>query len=108
MDFSEEAVLINVRASETNDLLDRCTYFREEMEPAAIEIIEAELRQRGIDEEAILIHAQCDPPVLRFNGLAVKCSFCSRAAVWEGWGWHRLWGLWPIFPTWLYRCPDHV
>ena len=32
------------------------------------------------------------------DGTAVRCSFCHRPAVAEGWGWHRLWGVLPLFP----------
>jgi hypothetical protein len=41
------------------------------------------------------------------DGTAVGCSFCHRPAVAEGWGWHRLWGLLPVFPRYYYYCSEH-
>jgi hypothetical protein len=107
MKFDLQRARINVRASSTEDLLERCTVFREDMEPEALEVIEEELHSRGIDQNTIDAHAGTRTDVLYAGGLALKCSFCHRGAVGERWGWHRLWGLMPIFPRRLRFCRTH-
>jgi hypothetical protein len=37
----------------------------------------------------------------------VRCSFCHAPAVAEGWGWHRLWGRFPVFPRFFFYCASH-
>jgi hypothetical protein len=99
----------NVRSANTEDLLDRVTVYRAGMESEAIPIIEAELRQRGVSREEIEEHAEKrrQETTLLPDGTAVPCSFCHRPAVAEGWGWHRLWGLWPVFPRYYHYCAVH-
>jgi hypothetical protein len=79
------------------------------MEPDALRIIEGELRDRGISEAQIDAHAAARAPVvLRLaDGTARSCSICRRPAVAEGWGWHRLWGLVPVFPCYYLYCTQH-
>ncbi len=42
------------------------------------------------------------------DGLALKCVKCARPAVAQKWGWHRLWGVLPIFPRWKAYCEEHL
>jgi hypothetical protein len=107
--FDPQRVLVNVRKATTEDLLDRVTAYRAGMEPEAIDIIEAELRQRGVGTDEIEAHAErCRRETLQLpDGTAVKCTFCHRPAVARGWGWHRLWGLVPLFPRSFRYCPEH-
>jgi hypothetical protein len=107
--FDRERVLLNVRKSTTEDLLDRVTAYRAGMEPEAIDLIEAELLQRGVGAEQIKSHTRrCQQETLQLaDGTAVKCSFCRRPAVVRLWGWHRLWGLLPIFPRQMRYCAKH-
>jgi hypothetical protein len=108
MQFDAERVLLNVRQSTTEDLLDRVTAYREEMEPEALRIIEAELSDRGVTAEQVEVHAEqyrCEttfPP-----GEVYRCSFCRRPALIQAWGWHRLWGRLPLFPRLLRYCRKH-
>ncbi len=109
MRFDRERVKANVQKADTEDLLDRATVYREQMEPEALFVIEDELRARGVTPAAIDEHARKreEAGLWAPDGRAVRCSFCDRPAVARRWGWHRLWGLLPLFPR-LYRaCATH-
>ncbi len=107
--FDLERVKANVRQSTTEDLLDRITVYRAGMEDSALQVIEEELRARGIRGEAIAAHEERRRRESSFlpDGTAIPCSFCYRPAVAEGWGWHRLWGLLPVFPRFYHYCAEH-
>jgi hypothetical protein len=107
--FNRERVLANVRSATTEDLVDRVTAYRAGMEPEALDIIEAELRARGVAADQIDAHAErCRRETLQLpDGTAAKCSFCYRPAVARAWGWHYLWGLVPIFPRPFRYCREH-
>src|SRR5262245_10163628 len=109
MRFDPQRVLLNARQAGTEDLLDRVTAYREGMEPEALEIIEAELRRRGVGPEQIEAHARRyrEEGVALPGGAAAKCSLCRRPAVARGWGWHRLWGRLPLFPRPFRYCEAH-
>jgi hypothetical protein len=109
MKFDTRKVWANARQASTDDLMDRVTVFREGMEPEALAIIEAELRDRGITPEMIEAHARAgrEKCVRSADGAALPCSFCRKPAVVEGWGWQRLWGFLPIFPRRFRYCRDH-
>src|ERR1700694_472278 len=100
MHFDPNRVRVNVRQAATEDLLDRATVYRGGMEPAALEIIEAELRDRGIGEDQLEAHAarRAREAILLPDGTAIPCTFCHRPAVAQGWGWHRMWDKLPVFP----------
>ncbi|HXG08278.1 MAG TPA: hypothetical protein VNK04_00650 [Gemmataceae bacterium] len=106
MHFDADRVRQNARVADTDDLLDRVTVYREGMEPEALDLIEEELRARGVTPAQIAAHArQRQGQVLRLpDGTAAVCSFCRRPAVAEGWGWHWLLGLLPIFPRRFFYC----
>lgn len=110
MRFDLERVRRNVRQASTEDLLDRVTVYRAGMEAEALAVIEEELRARQVSAEAIAAHAERRR--LETNrlpdGTARPCSFCHRPAVAEGWGWHRLGGLVPLFPRFYYYCAEHL
>jgi hypothetical protein len=106
--FDAKKVQENARKASTEDLLDRVTAYREGMEPEALDIIEAELRQRGVGPEEIEAHSLRGHDILRLpDGVAAKCSFCRRPAVESRWGAHKLFGLLPVFPRRLYFCAEH-
>jgi hypothetical protein len=108
MEFDSQKVWLNARQASTEDLLDRITVYRPGMEPEAVEIIEAELRGRGIHQEQVEEHEKNRGEVIRLaDGTAAKCSFCYRPAVTQGWGWHRLWRKVPVFPRLFYWCEEH-
>lgn len=89
--------------------MDRMTVWRDQLEPAAVEIIAAELRQRGVGPEAIEAHRQqrAAAGIQGSDGIAWKCSFCGKPARGRRWGWHRLWGWLPVFPRKFACCADH-
>src|SRR5262249_18726233 len=105
-----EKVGLNVRAADTEDLLDRATVYRAGMEPAALELIDRELRERGVSAEQIAEHARRREGslVLGRDGLPVRCAKCGRPAVTEACRWHRVWGLVPLFPRRVALCAEHA
>ncbi len=104
-----DAVEANVARAETEDLLDRATVYRNGMEPEALHLIDAELRARGIGDADLAAHRDRRArAVYGSDGLAVKCGKCARPAVARKWGWHRLWGLLPVFPRPLAFCELHL
>ena len=109
VEFDLAQVRANVRAATTEDLLDRATVYRAGMEAEALPIIDEELHSRGVTPADIDAHAEKrrQETTLLPDGTAVRCSFCHRPAVAEGWGWHRLWGLWPVFPRYFHYCSEH-
>lgn len=107
MNFDLERIRKNVKEASTEELLDRITAYRAGMEPAAIEVIEAELDRRGVGEEQVREHANRRSDTLRRGTVAQRCSFCERPAVTRGWGWHRLWGKVPAFPRLFNYCEMH-
>src|SRR5436190_477070 len=101
-----QKMLENIRAADTDDLLDRVTVFRANMEPEAVDLIEGELRRRGVGPKKIDAYREdCLRECLyHYDGTAKVCSFCRKPAVKEGWGWHRMLGKIPIIPRWLRYC----
>jgi len=104
--FDIERIKENVQKASLEDLLDRATVYRAGMEPEALEIIEAELRKRGVDQSLRNAHAaQRDRSgILQRDGIALKCSLCNLPAVAQGWGWQRVGArrpepltVWPLF-----------
>jgi hypothetical protein len=109
--YNHERVLADVRRATTEDLLDRVTAYRAAMEPEALDLIEAELRSRGVTAAQVADHDErCRREVLFGpDGVAARCSrkTCHRPAVAEGWAWHRLWGRLPLFPRFYRYCAEH-
>jgi hypothetical protein len=107
--FNSERVLTNVRLASTEDLLERVTAFRAELEPEAIDIIEAELDARHVSQAEIAAAAQHwrEQGLHLPDGSVARCSLCRRPAVGERLGWHRLFGRVPVFPRWLRYCAEH-
>jgi hypothetical protein len=108
--FNPDKVLAKAREAETDDLLDRVTVFREELEPDAVEILEAELARRGVSPDDIAAHRRAwRHRVLRHPaGGVAKCSQCPRAAMGSSIDWHRLWGLIPLFKRTYFHCEKHA
>jgi len=109
MELDLDRVRANVKTASTEDLLDRATVYRAEMEPAALLIIEEELRQRGVTAAQQVDHQQRRQDVLIDQArMPRRCALCSKPAVWRGWRWHRLWGWLPVFPRPMALCEDHA
>jgi hypothetical protein len=109
MRFDLHTVARNIRKAGTEELLDRVTIFRTEMEPAAIDLIEGELDSRGITPEQIADHdrERWETAILLPDGTALRCSFCNRPAVARGRGWLRLFGRIPLIPRVFAHCEHH-
>jgi tRNA A37 methylthiotransferase MiaB len=106
--FDSQRVLANVRRADTQDLLNRATAYRAGMEPEALQIIERELYDRGIGSQEIEEHwSRLGEVIYLEDGCAASCSFCRLPAVAQGWGWHRLRGVLPLFPRLFYYCKVH-
>lgn len=110
----DEAELVRVRAnvakSSTEDLLDRVTVYRDGMEPDALDLIEAELRRRGIGVETITAHEAGRRATMKTDadGQPRLCHACRRPAVVVRWVWFRAWGLLPLFPLRAGFCAEHA
>jgi hypothetical protein len=104
-----ERIRENIRQATTEDLLDRATIYREGMEAEALDIIERELQQRGVSWDARSEHERKRREETLFDsqGLPMKCYRCRRPAVVETRGWHRLWGVLPLFPRRFAWCAEH-
>jgi hypothetical protein len=109
MRFELERVKQNIAEAETVELLDRITADRLGMEPLAVALIEDELARRGVTAEDVFAHAEHieRAAVHLLDGTAARCSICGRPAMTSGWGWHRLWGVLPLFPRQYYYCAAH-
>jgi hypothetical protein len=110
-DLNLEHVRSNVRNSSLEDLLDRATIYRKQMEPQALAVIDAELLERGVTAECIKTHLDSRQDYLVDESeIAVKCSFCDRPAVeaedW-GWGWQLLFRKLRLTPPPLAKCSVH-
>ena len=110
MDLDLKKVAEFMRRTTDEDLLDRVTLYREQMEPAALDLFEGELSRRGFDREEIAAHeADFGRDALRDGeGGFARCHFCGRPAVHRGRGWHRLWGRIPVFPRLFATCRRHA
>lgn len=109
MRMNLEDVRANVRAAATEDLLDRATVYRDGMEAEALDLIERELHERGVSRDAVAEHERKRREQTLFDsrGIALKCHRCPRPAVVETRGWHRLWGLLPLFRRRFAWCAEH-
>ena len=110
MNLDLRIVAENIRKTDTEELLDRVTVYRAGMEPAAVDLIYAELSNRGVHEDQIAEHHhQRQTDVLfQADGTAIVCSFCDRPAIVQAQGWHKLWGKVPLFPRLLAYCDRHA
>lgn len=109
MKLNLDRVRQNVRKADTEDLLDRATVYRSEIEAAALAIIDAELVNRNVTIEQIEAHCVARQETLsRDDGTTIKCSFCYRPAISSKWGWHRLFGILPIFRRRISWCAVHL
>ncbi len=108
MNFDPKRAEANARAASTEDLLDRVTVYRADLEPAALPIILTELRSRGVDAASIVAHeVELGDVLCDATGSPRPCSFCRRPAIEVRWAWHRMFGKVPLFP-WRYRwCEIH-
>jgi len=109
MQVDLERVRANIHKASTEDLLDRATVYRDGMEADALDLIERELRERGVSWDAIAEHEHKRRQETLFDadGVALKCHKCSRPAVGESWDFHRMWGLLPVFPRRFAWCAEH-
>jgi hypothetical protein len=101
----------NVLTSSTEDLLDRVTVYRDGMDPAALEVIEAELRRRGVSQEAVTAHDLSQRATVKTDseGRALVCQVCHRPAVVVRWEWFRLFWIIPVFPVRpVGYCAEHA
>jgi hypothetical protein len=101
----------DARRTSTENLLDRVTVYRGEMESPAVEVIESELKARGVSNSEVEAHAamrERDGLLRRPDGSVVRCNFCPRPATAHRWRWHRLWGWFlPLIPRFFHLCKEH-
>jgi hypothetical protein len=106
--FNLEKVQANVRQAETADLLDRATVWRDGMEPEALEVIDAELRRRGVKPEDLEAHRlqRAESVIVRRDGWPAVCYYCGKPAVARRWIWGR-WRFGPPLPRRASVCEEH-
>lgn len=104
-----KTIAARMRKAETEQLMDRVTVFREEMEPAAVDLIEGELSRRGVTEQQLSDHTQQREEYLirRPDGSVVRCNFCERPAVVQARGWYRILRFVPLYPRLFSCCGVH-
>ena len=107
--WDEEKVAANIRKADTEDLLDRVTAYRPGMEPAAVVLMEAELLRRGVTAAGIAAHREANEREWLFDadGTARMCSRCHQPAVREVMGWHKVFGVVPLFRRQFRFCKTH-
>jgi hypothetical protein len=109
MDLNLRAIAEYARTADTEVLLDRVTVYRDDTEPAAVDLFENELSRRRVTEARIAAHASERRAAGLFDegGIAVRCEKCERPAVARVRGWHRLAGRVPVFPRTIAYCAEH-
>jgi hypothetical protein len=109
MDLNLKKVAEYIRSAETEELLNRATVFRGEMEPAALDLIEGELSRRGVTGPMMEEYRELRIGTVLLNpsGDARRCHFCDRPAVARTRGWFKLWRKIPIIPKMFDRCEAH-
>lgn len=108
MEINVDRIRSNAQKATTEDLLDRVTVYRHEMELAALPVLEAEIASRGISGEDVEAHLDARKGAMnREDGTVVKCAKCHRPAMSEGWGWHWMFGKIPVFPRRFAWCAEH-
>ena len=110
MDLDLKKVVAFMRKAEDEDLLDRVTVYRGEMEPAALDLFEGELSRRGFTRDMMAEHGVDfrSDAIENADGTIARCSYCARPAVVQGRGWHRLWKRIPLFPRIFAYCRTHA
>jgi hypothetical protein len=109
MRFDPAKVRDNVKAASTEDLLDRATVWRDGLEPAALELIETELQNRGVTPAELEAHARrrAENVIATPDGVAAVCYRCAKPAVERRWVWGKFRGVPSLFPQRLYVCEEH-
>jgi len=109
MNFDLKRVAENVREADTDDLLDRITVYYSGMEPAAIDLIHAELARRGVSDRKIRAYALevAAKVIVDDAGLTVSCMRCSSPAVSREWRMYRVLRSIPVFPMKMPLCEAH-
>lgn len=110
LEFDSDKVAANARAASTEDLLNRVTAYRDQMEAGALFVLEAELHRRGVTAAQILDHGERvkEGALKRADGTVLSCSLCREPAVVGRWGWFKLLGIIPLFPKRLRFCRQHI
>jgi hypothetical protein len=109
MFFDLDRIRANVRQAETEDLLDRATVWRADMEEEALDLVNQELRRRGIKSIEVAAHddARRQKLVLSSDGRPARCCECFRPASVQVRGWHWIWGRIPAFKRPFNYCETH-
>jgi hypothetical protein len=109
MRFNLDKIRANVQAASTDDLLDRATLWRDGMEPAALDLIEAELRCRGVKADELEARSArlAGEVISARDGLPALCYRCQKPAIERRWVWGKLWRLVPLFPRRANVCKEH-
>ena len=109
MKLDLEAVAAWIQRAETEELLERATVFRPEMEPVAVDLILAELARRGLSKAEIDGQAadRLARALVEASGAIARCRFCGRPATAVVWKWWRLFRIVPLIPLKMPVCERH-
>lgn len=110
MDFDLRKVAAHIRTATTEELLDRVTIYRDDTEPAAVDLIEHELARRGVTRDQISGHERerRATALVETDGFVTRCAFCDRPAIVRAWTWHRPHRRIRLFPQRLSFCELHA
>src|SRR6516164_4582801 len=97
--FRADRRLARIRGFSDEELLDRVTILKEQMDDDALELMHTELTERGIGPDDIGAHLRDLRPkvIMHPDDTPATCFECGRAAVVQARAWHRLWGVLPLF-----------
>jgi DNA-binding IclR family transcriptional regulator len=110
MNWNRDAVLAWTKRAADEELLDRATALRDELEPAAVDLLLAELADRGFSATDVANHgaARAAVWVRRPDGSVPRCWRCSAPATDRVRQWWKLFGLLPVVPVRRPVCPRHA
>jgi hypothetical protein len=108
--FRADRRLARIRGFSDEELLDRVTILKEQMDDDALELMHTELTERGIGPDDIGAHLRDLRPkvIMHPDDTPATCFECGRAAVVQARAWHRLWGVLPLFKRTMYWCEEHA
>lgn len=99
-----------LQRAENEELLDRVTVLRDELEPEARSRIESELTNRGVSPTEVASHgaareAEC---LRRADGSVRRCWRCPALATELVRRWWKLYGVIPVVPVSRPVCREHA
>ena len=109
MDTIHEQVRKFAALAETNDLIERVTIQRDDLDPEALTIIMQELLSRNISAETVSEYEKSrDKFLYDSQGKPRLCNICGRPAISSIKSWLKFLRIVPIMPITEYCCEAHT